>query len=163
MNAPVKQGWFARHWPWALASGCLVMVVLLVGAMLALGAFAFSLLRSSDVYQQALAFARGNPVVIERVGIPLQPGWLVTGSIRHDGSGGHAELVMPLSGPHADAKLFVEAELQAGRWEFRHVWLTLAGDSVSLDLLSTAGTAIEAESIPGDGELLEEATPLERE
>lgn len=163
MNAPQKQGWLARHWPWALVSGCLVMVVLLVGAVLAIGAFAFSLLRSSEVYQQALAFARGNPVVIERVGTPLQPGWLVTGSIRHDGSGGHAELVMPLSGPRADAKLFVEAELHAGRWEFRKVWLTLAGDNVSFDLLSAEAPALEAEPLPEDGEPLEEAIPLERE
>lgn len=163
MNGSEKKGWLARHWPWALASGCLVMVVLLVGAMLAIGAFAFSLLRSSEVYQQALAFARGNDVVIERVGIPLQPGWLVTGSIQHDDDGGHAELVMPLSGPHADAKLYIKAELQAGRWELQRAWLTLAGDNVSIDLLPVDETTLEPAAMPDVDEPVEATIPLERE
>lgn len=152
MSRPAPRGWLERNWPWVLPAGCLTLLLLLFGAIALVVALAFSLLRGSDVYQQAVGIARGSPVVIEHLGTPVEPGWLVRGSINTSGASGHAELALPLSGPRADATLYIEARRRAGQWEFRLMVLELDGDGRRFDLLEPE-TAIEPESLP----------PLERE
>jgi hypothetical protein len=59
----------------------------------------FSAMRSSDVYKDALAWAKTHPVVIEALGSPVTDGFLVSGNTSVNGASGEADLSIPVSGP----------------------------------------------------------------
>lgn len=131
-----QASWWSKNWKWAVPCGCTGLVlagalfvgVVLVGAM--------SLLRSSDAFEEALALARGNQEVVTRLGEPIEPGWLVSGSIETSGPSGEAALSIPLSGPRGGGTLVVEAEKRRGAWVFHAADVLVDGETGSIDLLA---------------------------
>ena len=126
-NPPRRKSWFSRHWVLAL-SASLTLAACLVGLL-------FYLLRNSEVANIAFEKAQASPVLTERLGQPLQKGWLVSGSIEVTPASGHAELAIPVSGPKSKGTLYVEAQKSAGLWQLK--LLQFGGDNSSdrLDLL----------------------------
>jgi len=73
--------------------------------------------KSSDPYRMSMAAARSSPDVLEKLGSPIDAGWLVSGEISvSTGGGGSATLTIPLRGPKSKGRLYVEAARQAGTW-----------------------------------------------
>jgi len=78
-------------------------------------------IRHSEVARQALAKAQSNPSVIEKLGTPIEEGWLASGSISTSGASGDADLVLPIHGPKGNAKLYVVAKKSAGEWTYKRM------------------------------------------
>ena len=130
------QGWFARHWKGVLGFGCLGIIIL-AGAFI--GGIFFLIMgsiRSSDAYQQALAKAGASPEVVVRLGQPLKPGWMVSGSINVSGPSGDADLAIPVSGPKGKGTLYVVGKKSAGQWTYSRMEVEVEGQPGRIDLLA---------------------------
>ena len=88
MTNETPETWWGRNWKWVVPAGCLVpvlFVLLIAGA-------AFSLMKHSAAYANALDTARADCAVRQALGTPIEAGWLVSGSVSVNGPSGHAEL-----------------------------------------------------------------------
>lgn len=127
--------WLARNWKWVLPVGVLLSLLLFaafVGGILFIVESSF---QHSEFYVQALARARTDPQVVEKMGQPIQAGWLASGSVKTSGSSGDADLAIPISGPKGKGTLYVAATKTAGRWEFQTLQVEVTGESERIDLL----------------------------
>lgn len=133
---PQSQGWFARHWKAVVGVGCLGTVIL--GGAFVAGIFFLVMggIRSSDAYQQALAKANANPEVVVRLGQPIKPGWMVSGSINVSGPTGDADLAIPVSGPKGKGTIYAVAKKSAGQWTFSRLEVEIEGQPGRVDLLA---------------------------
>src|SRR5260370_18441422 len=84
-------------------------------------------LKDSDVARESLARAQANPVLIEKLGTPIQMGAWVGGSVNATPADGNAELVMPLMGPKGSGVMAVSARKTAGKWHFLSMQVTVQG------------------------------------
>jgi hypothetical protein len=76
------------------------------------------LLKSSGAYSGAVARAIAAPAVIDALGTPIKEGFFVTGKISVKGTSGKAELSIPITGPKADATIYVVGAREVGAWHF---------------------------------------------
>lgn len=97
--------------------------------------FVFSMFRSSEPYQQALERARQNQQVVAALGTPIEPGWLMAGSINDSGATGEADFSLPIAGPKGKGTIYINARKAAGRWEFRVLVVEL-DNGTRIDLLN---------------------------
>jgi hypothetical protein len=134
-----QASWWSRNWKWAAPVGCLVLLLPLlaltgfVGAILAI---VFGSIKSTDVYEEALARTRSNPAAIEALGQPIEDGWLMSGQINVSGPSGSADISIPVHGPKGEGDLYVVASKSAGRWEYRTLELEVDGREDRIDLLA---------------------------
>ncbi len=138
-----RPSWWARNRTWlALAGGTLVVVCcpLVLCAAIIAGAVGagFAMIRQADVYQLALQRLQADPRAQQALGEPIQPGWLISGSINMNEEGGSADYATSVSGPEASGMLYVKAEKpQPGAgWEFTRLVLEVNGSGESIDLLA---------------------------
>ena len=133
-----QPSWWNRNWKWALPVGCLVLllpVLAISGFVGAILAIVFGSIKSTDVYEEALALARSNPAVVEALGEPVEDGWFMTGQINVNGPSGSADISIPLHGPKGKGTLYVVASKSAGRWEYHTLELAVNGRDDRIDLL----------------------------
>lgn len=136
-SAAAPKSWLERNWLW------LLVAVSALGAALCLGVvlFILGLLKSSDAYQGALTRLKASPAVQEALGVPVQEAWYFTGNIHLTDSSGHADLVIPLSGPRGKASASVLATKSAGVWRFDQLVVTVAANGRRIDLSDTVPPA----------------------
>lgn len=130
--------WWQRNWKWAAPTGCFGcsgLILLFVAGVVVL---AFSVIKSSDVYEQALATVQAHPATREALGEPIEASWYLTGQINVDGSSGDADLAVPIHGPRDSGTLYLTAEKQAGAWHFEILTVEVDGTSERIDLLTSA-------------------------
>ena len=128
-----QKGCIGRNWKWMLPVGCLGLILAFVAVIGGIFLVAMSALKSSDVYQGALRAAQAHPAAQMRLGEPITDGWLVKGSVKIDGSGGSANLEIPVSGPKNSGTLHVRAVNEGGAWMYERLDLIVeGGDRVSL-------------------------------
>ncbi len=127
-----EKNWFARHWVVTIA-----MVVVLAGvAFVAALLFGLlSLLKSSDVYKEAVSRAQHAPAVVEALGEPVQPGWWFTGNINVSGPSGSADIAIPISGPKGKGTVYAVATKQAGQWQFKLLEVAIDGQPRRISLV----------------------------
>ncbi|HUT60800.1 MAG TPA: cytochrome c oxidase assembly factor Coa1 family protein [Phycisphaerae bacterium] len=111
-----RKSWMGRNWPWLVPVGCLGSIAIVVVFIVSIVGLVFGMLKSNDAYKQGFAQASSHPVVIERLGEPIEAGWLVSGQINVSGGSGHANLSIPISGPKGGATVYVKATKSAGEW-----------------------------------------------
>lgn len=127
-----QKGCLGRNWKWMLPAGCLGLIlagVLLVGGIVFV---AMSAIKSSEVYEGALKVVQTHPAAVERLGEPIKDGWFVTGNIKVDVGGGHANFEFPVSGPKGSGTLHVRAVSPDGTWMYERLDLAAGGETVSL-------------------------------
>lgn len=134
-----ERSWWARNWVWAVPAGCSIGclgLVLLIGSFVG-GVFLLvnHLFRSNDVFTEALERARSHPDVVEELGLPLEIGWMMSGSISVSGPSGEADLAVPISGSRKTGTLYIVAAKQAGSWTFERLELEVEGRVERIDLL----------------------------
>lgn len=115
-----------------LPAGCLGLIlagVLFVGGIVFV---AMSAIKSSEVYQGALKVVQTHPAAVERLGEPIKDGWFVTGNIKVDAGGGHADFNLPVSGPKGSGTLHVRAVSPDSTWMYERLDLATGGNTVSL-------------------------------
>jgi TonB family protein len=113
-----QKGCWGRNWKWIVPSGCLVLILAVVGAGFAIFYFAMSTLKSTEVYQESLRRARANTEVVEQLGEPIKDGWWVKGNVSVGVAGGYAAFEIPISGPKKKATIWVVATKDSGTWMY---------------------------------------------
>ena len=122
-----------RSWVKWLIGGCAGL--LLLGTLGAMG-LVWTVMQSmtgSGAYQEAVSRVQAHPEAIAALGEPIKPGFMVSGSVSVEGPSGRAELAIPVRGPRAKGKLYVEATKRADRWAFGLLELQVeGGDRIDL-------------------------------
>jgi hypothetical protein len=95
----------------------------------------FGSMKSSDAYKMAVARAKANPQVVEKLGTPIEEGFFVGGNISVANERGNASLTIPISGPKGSATIFADAEKRGGPWEFSVLEVSIKGEARKIDLL----------------------------
>ncbi len=117
--------------------GCLgaaAFVLLIVGIIAGVFFIITSDFKSSPVYLEAMKAAQSDPRVLEQMGMPIQAGWFVTGSIEQQGLSGDASLVIPISGPRKGGTLYASARKGNGVWQFYTLAVQIDGQDQIIDL-----------------------------
>jgi Cytochrome oxidase complex assembly protein 1 len=136
MNPPRQKGWFGRNWKWFVPVVCLSVVVT-IGAVVAAFIFlVFGAIKSSDVYQQALAKTRSNPAVVRELGEPIETGLSVSGSINVRNDSGNAEIRIPVNGSKKSGAIHAVAVKNQGQWDFSALEVEIEGESKRINLLA---------------------------
>ncbi len=168
---PVKRGWWARHWKWAVP-----LIVLVLGALLlaSIAVFVLGIARvtkSSEPYRVGVMAAQHDPRVAAALGAPIKDGIMPSGSISTSGGSGNADLSVSLHGTRANGTLYIEAERHAGEWRYTTLQvLPDAGEAIPLldalgqdadsDDEEADGMAVEAPPVPAT-DVDDSATPAE--
>jgi hypothetical protein len=126
--------WWQKNWKWFVPVGCLGLLALFTGFVALIVTIVFGMMKSSDVYKDALAMARAEPAVEMALGTPIEEGLFVVGNINISGSSGQADLAIPISGPHDKGTIYAVAEKSAGQWTFSAlvVEIKTTGDRIDL-------------------------------
>lgn len=138
MDSKPAPNWWARHWKWLVPAGCLTGLAGVAGFIALIVSLVFGLLKSTTPYKEALARAQRDPVVIGRLGTPIQGGFLVSGNVSLSGATGEAQLTIPLQGSRGSGTLFVEANQKAGRWTYSTLTVRPDGPGEPINLLGTS-------------------------
>lgn len=133
--APYEQAAKASRARRLVMFGCLGALVLMVLFAAGMVMFVFSLMRSSEPYQEAMRRAKASPGVAATLGEPIEAGRFVTGSVNVSGPSGDANLSIPISGPKGSGTIYVIAEKRAGKWEYKLLEFQPSGQTQRLDLL----------------------------
>jgi hypothetical protein len=134
-SPPRPAGWMQRNWKWAVPVMA-ICATTIVAALIVAALFGVrSMMHSSEPYQVALREAQADSRLVERLGTPIEPGFMPMGEISTSGAGGEASLQIALSGPRGEATLYVEARREAGQWRYRTLQVEFADGGERLELL----------------------------
>ena len=122
-----------------LLTAVAICIFLVVGGAAGIVATVFGSIKSSDVYQDALAEATADPEVVNTLGEPVEAGLIPSGSISVENASGEASLSIPISGPKGKGTLYVEATKSAGTWTYTVLEVAVVGQPGRIDLLAWAG------------------------
>src|SRR5271157_1659869 len=131
------KNWFERNWKWVVPSGCLTIIVLILGFIAGVFCVVEISIRSSDVYNQALAQAQANSQVSEKIGRPLNAGWFATGEINIHNDSGDADITIPISGPKGKGWIYAVAKKKAGVWRYETLLVEVDGQEDQINLLQS--------------------------
>jgi hypothetical protein len=139
-----RKGWFSRNWKWLVPTVLIVFFVL----PLALVGSIFAAMKNSDVAKESLLRAQKNALVVQKLGTPIEEGWLVSGSINTSTTSGDADLAVPISGPKGQGKIYVTAHKSAGAWDYQVMQIAIEGSDQRINLLSDAAAGAEFPPTP---------------
>ncbi len=103
MNQPKEENWWIQNWKWFVPVGCIGTIVLFVGIFTIIMFIAFGVMKSSDVYKEAVAKAKANSSVVEALGSPIEEGFFVSGNIKFRDPSGQEDLAIHILGPNGKA------------------------------------------------------------
>lgn len=128
-------------WRW-VALGCGIAVVGLIAFATVVFVGITAAMRSSAAYQDAMERVRTDPRVAAALGTPIEPGWLITGSVNTENDSGNANVSFKVHGPKGKATVYVVGTKERGRWTYSSMVLT-PESGPEIDLLSeeSPGTA----------------------
>lgn len=134
MPQPPPPGWWSRHWKWCVPVAVVSLLVLVVGFIPFLLFGVFSMMKSSEPCQKAIAKALASPQIQAELGTPVKDGFFSSGSISTAGSSGKATMDIPISGPKGKGNLHLDATKSAGTWTYSTLEVTIEGKSEKIDL-----------------------------
>jgi hypothetical protein len=120
-NPAQPRSWWSRNWKWVVPLGALSVVALCGGFFAAIFSIVFGMIKSSPPYEESLAMIQAHPEIREVIGTPIEPGFLVTGSIEVNPSSGFADIAYTVSGPRGSADVSVVAEKSGAQWTFESI------------------------------------------
>lgn len=135
MNQAAASTWWDRNREWALPGGIVLCVALTIGAFVLMTSFIMGVMKSSDVYVQALAKALANSSITRALGTPIKEGLFVSGNIKVSNQSGSADLAIPVSGPLGKATIFVIAKRSAGEWTYSRLVVEIEKSNERINLL----------------------------
>ena len=138
MDRKPAPNWWARNWKWLVPAGCLTGVAGVAGFIALVVSLVFGLIKSTTPYEEALVKAQQDPVVISRLGTPINGGFLVSGSVNLSGGTGQANLAIPLQGSRGSGTLYVEARQSAGTWTYSTLTVRPDGAGEPINLLGSS-------------------------
>ncbi len=138
---PQRPGWWSRNWKWFVPSGCLTLLLLVVGFACLIATIVFGAIKSSDAYKMALTKAKADPRVVSALGSPITDGYFVMGKTNVNGTSGNADLTVPISGPKGKGTIYFVATKFAGQWTFSKLMVEIAATGQRIDLIEDPATA----------------------
>jgi hypothetical protein len=132
---PRPRTWFERWLVTILIVASIFIIVAFIGAVFYGIEYAF---RASYPYQQAVQHVTDSPAVAEKIGVPLDIGWLVLGHINSSGREGSTTMSIPISGPYAVGHIIVVANKHANQWKFETIEVEVDGQDERIPLLEPA-------------------------
>ena len=135
MNQQQEKNWWGRNWKWFVPVGCLGSLALFAGLIVMILCLVFGVMKSSGVYQDAVAQVKAHPAIQEAIGTPIEEGMLMTGNININGSSGSADISIPVSGPDGKATIYAVATKSGGTWAFSTLSVEMKADGKRIDLL----------------------------
>src|SRR5689334_19294135 len=138
-GAPPRQGFWKRNWKWMVPVGCLSMLGCCGCGVGAIVVGVLGVIKQSDVYREALAEVRKDPEAASALGRPIEPSWWLSGNVQTSGGSGHADIMVPVSGPKGEGKVYVQAVKHGSRWKFTRLALEVDGRRDQIDLLHGEG------------------------
>jgi hypothetical protein len=139
--ATPKQNWWKRNWKWFVPLGCFTVVVVFVIFVSSILVIVFSAMKSTDVYKDALARAKADPVVIEALGSPIKDGFFMSGNTNVNGASGESNLAIPIFGPKGKGTIYVSAQKSLGEWNYSGLVVEIRQTHQRIDLLRSAEPA----------------------
>ncbi len=120
----------------ALGLGCAIALIAALMATLGAGVLALVLvcIRQTDPLPEALTWARAQTPLRERLGEPIETGWLIQGSVSIQNQTGSASLRIPLEGPLGEGVLKLDARFDRGAWRYRTLEFQTEDENLSIDL-----------------------------
>jgi hypothetical protein len=84
-------------------------------------------IRKDPLHKQSVDLARENEAIAQELGSPIEGGLVTEGviEIKDAGEHGHADCVIPISGPKGSARLFVKATLNETKWTIKKLTASL--------------------------------------
>jgi hypothetical protein len=135
-----QKGWLGRNWKWVVPVGCFGFIVLIFAFVALILAVVFGSMKNEEIYKQSVAKARAHPAVVQKLGTPIEEGWMFTGSFNVTPEHGEAKIGIPISGPRGKGTIHVDAVKQAGEWQYNILEVEIEGEPERINLL---------EEIPG--------------
>ncbi len=136
--AAPPRNWWQRNWKWAVPVGCGSVIVLFAAFIFSIMVFVFSVIRSTDVFREALERAKADPQVRAELGEPIREGWWVSGNVETAGPSGSADISIPLKGSRQSGTLYAVAHKSAGRWNYETLEVEVKGRPERINLLVNA-------------------------
>jgi len=132
-----------RRWPLValIASIAAVVIVACAGCFGGLWLFVQRTIQSTEIYDMALARAKAEPAVVERLGEPIEARSFIMGNVNVTNDAGAAEMQIPLRGPEGSCVVHVSGSRLAGQWTIEHLSIEF-GDAERV-ILDPAGEANE--------------------
>jgi len=130
--------------------GCLGLVAIVVIIIVAIGGIGLKMFRSSGPCQTALNAAQASPGMREKLGEPMELGWLMTGSINSINGSGSANLNILIHGPKGKASVRIIGKSVAGVWNYEEMTATMASSGEKIDLISYIDSPSPAVSPSGE-------------
>src|SRR5919206_4188024 len=88
LAAVPPRNWWQRNWKWVVPVGCGSVVVLFAAFIVSIVLLVFSVIRSTDVFHDALERAKADPQVRTELGEPIKEGWWLSGNVESTGPSG---------------------------------------------------------------------------
>lgn len=120
-------------WLW-VGCGCALVTAMAVAFVVFIVVVVFASIRAADPYKDGLERARGDARVQEALGTPIEPGWMLSGSIQTKNRSGDCDIAFGLKGPKQSASLRVVGTKDEGRWTYTKMLVTPASGP-PIDLL----------------------------
>lgn len=134
-SALPRRGWFGRNWKWVVPLGCLSPLVVCCGGFGLILNLVFSLIKNTDVYQEALAKAQASPAVNQGIGSPVAAGFMVQGNVQTSNDQGSADFNFPIKGPKGSGTVYVVAKKVNGQWRYEKLQAIIEGRETPIHLL----------------------------
>ena len=130
--------WWQRNWKWVVPVGCGSLIVLFAVFVVSIVLLVFSVIRSTDVFRDALERAKADPQVRTELGEPIKEGWWLSGNVETTGPSGTADISIPLKGSRQSGTLYAVAHKSAGRWTYQTLEVEVKGREGRINLLANA-------------------------
>lgn len=137
MNAVPQKTWWSRNWRWFVPSGCMTLLVMFAALIFGVMSLVFGMMKSSDVYKQAVMRATHQPAVIAALGEPIATGYFCSGNIKTSNDDGEADLTIPIHGPRGEASIHLRASKRSGIWSYSELIVGVDARHQRIDLLQS--------------------------
>jgi molybdopterin converting factor small subunit len=129
--------WWGRNWKWVVPVGCLTPFVCCGGSIFFILSLVFGIIKSTDVYKEAVAKAQASPAVVQGLGSPVEAGFFVQGHVNVRNSSGNADLRIPIKGPNGGAgTITVLADRVNSKWTYQKLEVHIEGRERPINLLA---------------------------
>ena len=132
-----------------MPTGCLTLLGFFIFFVAGIIFLVFGALKSSEVYQTAVARAKADERVRLALGSNIHTGLFVSGSTDVSGSSGHADFAIPLAGSKGKGTIYVVAIKSAGQWQYTTLVVkTESGETIDLNAPVTPSDVTVSKPLP---------------
>ena len=115
--------------------GCGIVIAVVLALVLGGALSLFGKFKEAAPFDEGLVLARSNPIIVERLGEPIQAGKRMSGNLNLSNDEGTADIYFPLIGPDGEATMHLVGTKEDGNWTFTTVEVQFEDSGEVLDLL----------------------------